>query len=197
MVSFGAVAAGTVCECDNTGLCAQVCAEVLQTGTALSYTNTSATASLPFSTLASSPAVSPGTSSQLDLSPTPPSTPAASTPASSTTGSSTPSSSTAASSYPAISSATSAAATTPTLPANYQQYSGDGSVAEGWPKTSNWMSFDDLWAHLLPNIGTKAACEAIASGPNLANQTEIIREEIIRLSVWNQVPPAFALAIMM
>ncbi|EEA19834.1 hypothetical protein TMatcc_009975 [Talaromyces marneffei ATCC 18224] len=39
----------------------------------------------------------------------------------------------------------------------YTQYAGDGSVAAGWPSSSQWVSFQDMWETSKPSIATSCA----------------------------------------
>jgi len=76
------------------------------------------------------------------------------------------------------------------------QYQGDGSVADGWPAQSQWLSFDDLWAGYLPNIGTNCA-SAFGDANNTPQETAELKTALLQQSKLAGVPAAFALALAM
>ena len=47
--------------------------------------------------------------------------------------------------------------------ADYQVFGGDGSLIQGWPSSSQWLSFDELWALNLPTL--KQSCTQYSGSP--------------------------------
>lgn len=78
----------------------------------------------------------------------------------------------------------------------YKLYSGDGSTADGWPSQSDWLSFDALWQGYSKEIG--ANCMTAFQVPNnTPEETANIKKALMSNSQQANIPPEFALAIMM
>ncbi|KAF2653143.1 hypothetical protein K491DRAFT_662465 [Lophiostoma macrostomum CBS 122681] len=77
----------------------------------------------------------------------------------------------------------------------YTQYTGDGSPDSGWPKQSDWVSFDALW---IANQGLiQVACAQWGLEENSEIENSAIYEGLNRTASSSALPPAFLLAIMM
>lgn len=76
----------------------------------------------------------------------------------------------------------------------YNFYSGDGSVEQGWPPTSSWLSFNALWEEVEPYIGQKCVDNVPANSPN---ETDNVRDSIIAVANKTYMDPRFILAVVM
>ncbi|KAH0106857.1 carbohydrate-binding module family 50 protein, partial [Aureobasidium melanogenum] len=126
----------------------------------------------------------------------------------SSSGSSTPSSAAASSvaaTSPAASTATTATQTsasgsssssTSVASTAYKMYTGNGTVAAGWPSQSQWMDFDDMFTANIPIM--QQSCANNGWGAN-NSPTEIadIKAAITKVSAASGVDPRFILAIVM
>jgi len=96
--------------------------------------------------------------------------------------------------------------------AAYITFGGDGSAAAGWPKQSEWKSFEDAWyvssEQVYPfysrisrasNQDTiKTSCENHGWGDNNSDaETQAVKDSIESESVASGVPKELILAIMM
>ncbi|CAN9086399.1 unnamed protein product [Alternaria alternata] len=80
--------------------------------------------------------------------------------------------------------------------ADYITFGGDGSMSAGWPKQTEWMSFDDAWNANQDFI--KGSCKHNGWGDNNNDaETKAIKESIESESEVSGVPKEFILAIMM
>ncbi|KAI4943689.1 hypothetical protein J4E86_009654 [Alternaria arbusti] len=80
--------------------------------------------------------------------------------------------------------------------AAYITFGGDGSAAAGWPKQSEWKSFEDAWASNQDTI--KTSCENHGWGDNNSDaETQAVKDSIESESVASGVPKELILAIMM
>lgn len=59
---------------------------------------------------------------------------------------------------------TSPAPAVPSSGTPYKMYQGDGEVAQGWPKQSEWLGFEQLWSIQGKILG--ASCETVFGVPN-------------------------------
>ena len=72
-------------------------------------------------------------------------------------------------------------------------YSGDGSPSSGWPSSSQWASFDSLWAANVPTI--KISCTQFSQANPSDQEVNDIKTAIQTQS--GGLDPRFALAVMM
>ncbi|KAI4662440.1 uncharacterized protein J4E79_004730 [Alternaria viburni] len=80
--------------------------------------------------------------------------------------------------------------------AAYTTFGGDGSTAAGWPRQSEWKSFEDAWASNQDTI--RGSCENHGWGDNNSDaETQAIKDSIESESVASGVPKELILAIMM
>ncbi|PYH40714.1 uncharacterized protein BP01DRAFT_307574 [Aspergillus saccharolyticus JOP 1030-1] len=77
----------------------------------------------------------------------------------------------------------------------YTLYSGDGSVADGWPAQSSWVSFDDMWKANKPTI--MESCTQFGVPNNSANETQTLYESIQQVAKESHLDHRFILAIIM
>ncbi|KAI4955121.1 hypothetical protein J4E91_000977 [Alternaria rosae] len=88
------------------------------------------------------------------------------------------------------------ASTTLASRAAYITFGGDGSIAAGWPKQSEWKSFEDAWASNQEII--KGSCEHNGWGDNNSDaETQAIKDSIESESEASGVPKELILAVMM
>ncbi|PSN69192.1 hypothetical protein BS50DRAFT_335222 [Corynespora cassiicola Philippines] len=78
---------------------------------------------------------------------------------------------------------------------NYERYSGDGSVAAGWPSQDRWLSFDKLWSLNEPTM--RIACSQYGVSENSDGELSAIRAAIEQTANKEQVPSNYVLAVMM
>ncbi|CAK1360867.1 unnamed protein product [Cercospora beticola] len=71
-------------------------------------------------------------------------------------------------------------------PVEYHWYTGDGTVAAGWPDEDDWKSFDDLW-----DINSAAY---ISLTPNTPDETSDLHASILSVSSSTGVDARFILA---
>ncbi|KAG9896898.1 carbohydrate-binding module family 50 protein, partial [Aureobasidium melanogenum] len=78
----------------------------------------------------------------------------------------------------------------------YRMYTGNGTVAAGWPAQSQWMDFDDMFTANIPIM--QQSCANNGWGAN-NSPTEIadIKAAITKVSAASGVDPRFILAIVM
>ncbi|KAH0022598.1 carbohydrate-binding module family 50 protein, partial [Aureobasidium melanogenum] len=78
----------------------------------------------------------------------------------------------------------------------YKMYTGNGTVAAGWPAQSQWMDFDDMFTANIPIM--QQSCANNGWGAN-NSPTEIadIKAAITKVSAASGVDPRFILAIVM
>ncbi|KAG9688202.1 carbohydrate-binding module family 50 protein, partial [Aureobasidium melanogenum] len=78
----------------------------------------------------------------------------------------------------------------------YKMYTGNGTVAAGWPSQSQWMDFDDMFTANIPIM--QQSCANNGWGAN-NSPTEIadIKAAITKVSAASGVDPRFILAIVM
>ncbi|CAG5149603.1 uncharacterized protein ALTATR162_LOCUS2405 [Alternaria atra] len=80
--------------------------------------------------------------------------------------------------------------------AAYVTFGGDGSMSAGWPKQTEWMSFDDAWEANQDFI--KVSCKHDGWGDNNSDAgTQAIRDSIKTESETSGVPTELILAVMM
>jgi len=109
---------------------------------------------------------------------------------SSAAGSTTPAS------LPAGSSTTSSApASTATGSYAYQMYSGNGTVAAGWPAMSQWLDFDDMWNFNVPIM--QQSCSQWGVPNNSPDEIADIKSSVQSISASSGVDARFILAIIM
>ncbi|TVY19348.1 hypothetical protein LARI1_G003573 [Lachnellula arida] len=81
----------------------------------------------------------------------------------------------------------------PALSGSGPTRSGDGSVAAGWPATSDWLAFDDLWTANVATIG--ASCTGGIQ--NSAAETANIKTGILSAASAYNVDSRYILATIM
>ncbi|KAK5120364.1 hypothetical protein LTR85_006303 [Meristemomyces frigidus] len=88
-----------------------------------------------------------------------------------------------------------ASALSPGLGDTYKFYSGDGSIAEGWPGVDDWVDFYTMWQsnEALMN----SSCSAFAVQSNSLAENEDILDAIGKESAASGVDKRFVLAIIM
>ena len=74
-------------------------------------------------------------------------------------------------------------------------YLGNGSPSEGWPKQSDWLSFDELWSRNLDRI--KTSCEEIGQENNSPQEINEIKSALIAESDDTKIDARFALAALL
>lgn len=77
---------------------------------------------------------------------------------------------------------------------NYIFYSGNGSVAAGWPQKSDWVSFNVLFSTVQPFIGKKCVENVL---PNSPEETDQVRDAILSVANQTYLDPRFILAVTM
>ncbi|KIY00042.1 uncharacterized protein Z520_04680 [Fonsecaea multimorphosa CBS 102226] len=79
---------------------------------------------------------------------------------------------------------------------NYIQYTGNGSVASGWPSSLSWISFNDMW---VANQKTMSrSCNHLYNQPNNSDQEiQDIYDAIKQISQETRVDHRFILAAVM
>ncbi|KAL1305286.1 hypothetical protein AAFC00_002192 [Neodothiora populina] len=89
---------------------------------------------------------------------------------------------------------TSATSTSSVVP--YKMYTGNGTVAAGWPSQAQWKSFDALWTLNLPNM--RQSCENNWAVPNDSDsELGALKAAILDIGTAQGVDPRFILAIIM
>ncbi|TRX89207.1 hypothetical protein FHL15_009905 [Xylaria flabelliformis] len=78
----------------------------------------------------------------------------------------------------------------------YNNYRGDGTVGAGWPDSSAWGSFDQLWSANLPLIQQSCGWNGWGAD-NSADEVNNIKDAITQVSSAQGVDNRFVLAIMM
>ncbi|KAI1615422.1 glucan 1,3-beta-glucosidase [Exophiala viscosa] len=76
----------------------------------------------------------------------------------------------------------------------YNFYSGDGSVEQGWPPISSWLSFNAMFRNVEPYIGQGCVDGVPANSPS---ETDNIRDSIIAVANQSYMDPRFILAVVM
>ncbi|KAF2243033.1 hypothetical protein BU26DRAFT_384014, partial [Trematosphaeria pertusa] len=77
----------------------------------------------------------------------------------------------------------------------YKVFGGDGTPAQGWPKQSDWKSFEDLWT---ANQGTmKASCSQFSQENDSDQEMNDIKSAIQATAKEASLPAEFLLAIVM
>ncbi|KAK5999434.1 hypothetical protein QM012_005435 [Aureobasidium pullulans] len=120
---------------------------------------------------------------------------AASTAAGSSVAASSPAASTATSATQTSSSGSSSSSTS-VASTSYKMYTGNGTVAAGWPAQSQWMSFDDMFTANIPIM--EQSCANNGWGANDSpDEIADIKSSILKVSAASGVDPRFILAIIM
>jgi hypothetical protein len=78
--------------------------------------------------------------------------------------------------------------------ASYAVFAGDGSPKTGWPSTSDWVPFEEMWALNADLIGS--SCAQFGVQENTPDEIKDIYNAIVKASEGG-VPKEFILAIMM
>lgn len=79
----------------------------------------------------------------------------------------------------------------------YITYSGDGSLAQGWPSISQWASFDYLWSANQALIANSCANIGAVGANNSPSETATVGEMIQVVANDTNVDSRFILAVMM
>ena len=77
--------------------------------------------------------------------------------------------------------------------ATYQQFTGDGTTADGWPDQSAWSSFEDLWSANAPLM----KCSQFGQADNSPDETSAIQSAITSVAASTGVDNRFILAVIM
>jgi hypothetical protein len=78
----------------------------------------------------------------------------------------------------------------------YTYYTGDGSVADGWPAESDWGSFSDLWTANVPILQQSCGWNGWGADDS-STEIDDINTAIVQLAGSTGVDERFILAIMM
>ncbi|KAF2483044.1 hypothetical protein BDY17DRAFT_250715, partial [Neohortaea acidophila] len=78
---------------------------------------------------------------------------------------------------------------------NYTFYSGDGSPADGWPTTNQWISFEGMWAANEPTIAI--SCTQFAEQNPSTTEISELKAAIQSVGAAASIDPRFILAVVM
>ncbi|CAG8957917.1 hypothetical protein HYFRA_00000259 [Hymenoscyphus fraxineus] len=107
----------------------------------------------------------------------------------------TPTSSTKTSSTKSSSTPTSGGGSPSTGPVTYRKFKGDGSVAQGWPAKSKWITFEDMWARQKPIMAK--SCSSQNHADNSEAEMSQMKAAILAESASSGVDARFILATIM
>ncbi|KAL9599071.1 MAG: hypothetical protein Q9219_004105 [cf. Caloplaca sp. 3 TL-2023] len=146
--------------------------------------------------------------SSSDASPTPTAITSESTPPSTptpTTTSSSESTSSSSSSSPPPSTSVNPLPTSPADPTSslphspgvdeYHLYTGNGSIAAGWPHKSDWMSYEDMFTSNLPLMTT--SCAHYHVPPDTSSELSALHTATLSIAAETNTDPRFILAIIL
>ncbi|KAI4271400.1 MAG: hypothetical protein LQ337_006039, partial [Flavoplaca oasis] len=77
----------------------------------------------------------------------------------------------------------------------YHLYTGDGSIAAGWPHKADWMSFSDMFSTNIPLI--ISSCRLFHVTPNTLPEILSIHRAILTISTATNTDARFILAIIL
>ncbi|CAO1598755.1 hypothetical protein XANCAGTX0491_002515 [Xanthoria calcicola] len=77
----------------------------------------------------------------------------------------------------------------------YHLYTGDGSIAAGWPHKADWMSFTEMFATNIPLI--LHSCTLYHVAPNTLPETLALHTAILTIAAATTTDPRFILAIIL
>ncbi|PVH93081.1 carbohydrate-binding module family 50 protein [Periconia macrospinosa] len=77
----------------------------------------------------------------------------------------------------------------------YQVFQGDGSLTQGWPDRSKWLSYEDLWTRNLYVLNS--SCSPTYGVDNSPNELQAIKESLPEAAEYAGVPPSLFLVMMM
>ncbi|CAH0028126.1 unnamed protein product [Clonostachys rhizophaga] len=75
---------------------------------------------------------------------------------------------------------------------SYKTYKGDGTVAKGWPNTSDWASFDTIWDVNIPQ--SAGACKWLGLTPNSDAENTVLKAAIKQAASDSGLDARFILA---
>lgn len=75
---------------------------------------------------------------------------------------------------------------------SYQTYTGNGSLAAGWPAMTAWAGFSEIWTANLPNI--RESCAQYEVPLNSQLEINFLRSSILRIGTETNVDSRFILA---
>ncbi|KAI4724631.1 hypothetical protein E4T49_07646 [Aureobasidium sp. EXF-10728] len=99
-------------------------------------------------------------------------------------------------STPTTATSTSAATSTAIASTAYKMYTGNGTVAAGWPSVSQWMTFDAMFTANIPIMQQSCANNGWGAN-NSPDEIADIKASIQKVSASSGVDPRFILAIVM
>lgn len=76
---------------------------------------------------------------------------------------------------------------------NYTQYTGNGSVAEGWPSSLQWVSFNDMWV-ANQHIISRSCSQLYDTANNSDQEIQDLYDSIKQVAHQTRVDKRFILA---
>ncbi|KAL8716518.1 MAG: hypothetical protein Q9225_006166, partial [Loekoesia sp. 1 TL-2023] len=77
----------------------------------------------------------------------------------------------------------------------YHLYTGNGSIAAGWPHKSDWMSYEDMFTSNLPLLSHSCTIYHVSS--NTQHETTSIHNATLIIALETNTDPRFILAIIL
>ncbi|GAB7362286.1 hypothetical protein MBLNU230_g2304t1 [Neophaeotheca triangularis] len=78
---------------------------------------------------------------------------------------------------------------------SYTTYTGTGSVSDGWPAQSSWVSFEQMWSDYLPALSS--SCDQFFVANNFNQENNDLRNAILDTASSSGVDARFILAVVL